>query len=105
MDTFDLVTGTWTDLDGTPHLADPISYIRMLGDFQSAADITADMRGRIAELPKERMEVRKKYKEVASLMHEPQQPTGIGRRKAAPDMRVEKFMFNPLSAVSKQRKK
>lgn len=112
MEYVDEVTGTWSDLDGIPHLLDPIAFIRMQSEFQGANEVVRAIAPRVQELPAERMMIKKKYQEVADVVGE-KQPTGSGKSSGSgkgsgkasgagstkgSGPAIEKFLFNPMKS-------
>lgn len=94
---FDILTQSYTDLDGGVHIVAPLQYLHMIEGMHSAAEATHEMLQELAGIPQERLEIKEKYQQVARANKEPSSalvPAGSGRRKKASDG-IPQFHFNP----------
>ena len=89
----DMLTQTWTDLNGLVHVVEPLQYLHLISDEVKANQVAQEIVKELSKAPSELLEIKDKYKTIAASQNEVVPYGGSGRHGSA---NIPKFRFNPM---------
>lgn len=70
----DILTGSYVDIDGRIHIAEPISYLHQQAALSDVREASTEVVKQLAKTPDERVEIAEKYTTMKKARKEPLAP-------------------------------